>query len=521
MGEIVFACSTKIFQSRVTRPTQTEVHEELVEAVLTAPMDTMTPTVVSEASNLLSQGTQIIDTKLFSSVFLFAYGAMNLIVILLILGSQHIVGLVLLPLCGSIIYAMHTAMYPFFLRMDRVEETISQALCASFSEAISGAAHIRAFQWQDFHWERAMYIIDQAQKVYRYSLAQERLESFLTDLTVALMAILTTAIGVRYTSDTYKVGISIYVLTQLRPSFKGILVAWRNLNTCASVLERSDRLTTTLQQVDPIFQTVLPSNWPRHGRVEFRNVVISPAHPENLNLTINRLTIPHRADAGIVGNPFTGKTALLMAMQGMIPYEGSIIIDGIEAREVPSDKIRDAFTVIPQAPVIIRNGTIRQNLIPHEVVLDAVRDDIEFQRDILTILIDMGLTRVIEQCGGLNAQFSKLRLTKAQLQRFAMAQGLMKFYFKATRFVLNDSALSTVDSETLSRMSEVSKRSFRFAGATVIQTASHLPALEDGSWLATINGDGLVREATWFTNNHNHQNTVNAGNGGNNNTVNN
>lgn len=522
LGEIVFACSTKLFQSKVTRPIQTDLHERLVDAALTAPMEFMTPTVTDEASSLLSQGVELIDTKLFFGVFSFAYGVYclfyiyeyllnhstgvsSLIVIVSILGSQHAIGLIQLPLLGLMLYSIHRTLYPFTVRLGRVEETVSQTLCASFSEAICGVAHIRTLQWQDYHWDRVRYVIDQAQKIYRYSLTRERLESLLMDLVITLIATFTVAIASRYTSDPYKAGISLYMITQVRASVRIVLSGCCTLNDCADVLTRADKFTTDLQGAEPIFDTILPPKWPRHGRVEFRDVVISPAYPANLNLTIENVTIPSRADAGIVGNPYTGKSALLMAIQGLIPYDGSIKIDGIEVREIPSDKIRHAFTVIPQSPVIIRNGTIRQNLVPQELLSRELRNDHEFQRDLLTILISLGLANIIEQCGGVAAPFSKLRLTHAQLQRFAMAQGIMKFYFGATRFVLIDSALSTVDSETLMRMLDVSRRSFGYAGATIIQTASYLPLLQNGSWLATINGDGLVQEARWFNNNHNHQ----------------
>lgn len=187
-----------------------------------------------------------------------------------------------------------------------------------------------------------------------------------------------------------------------------------------------------------------------------------------------------------------------MAILNMVPYEGSILIDGVEAREVPADKRNWTFTVIPQLPVSLPFGTIRQNLVPDEIRFDYNRLDNTdaFEQ----ILYSLGLLKAVQRSGGLHANFSNLRLTPAQMQRFALTQALMKYFFSPSKFILNNNAMNHVDAETLSLMDRASRETCRLTGTTLIQTSSNMQAVERGTMLSFI-ADGEVRRANWFTGN--------------------
>lgn len=185
-----------------------------------------------------------------------------------------------------------------------------------------------------------------------------------------------------------------------------------------------------------------------------------------------------------------------MAILNLIPYEGSIKIDGVEARDIPPDMVHRVFTVIPQRPILVPSATIRQNLVLEEIMFDHTRNDDVIQID--QILFYLGLSEIITQSGGMHAPFSRLRLTPSQLQRFAVAQGLMKYFYLPSRMVLNDSSANIVDAESLERISYVTREIFGWTGSTVIQTASDMPLLQRGTWLGFIRR-GEIRHAAWYT----------------------
>lgn len=184
-----------------------------------------------------------------------------------------------------------------------------------------------------------------------------------------------------------------------------------------------------------------------------------------------------------------------MSLLNLVPYEGSITIDGVEARNIPAHRLNEVFTVIPQLPILLPFATVRQTLVPDEILVDQQKT--ENEQVITTILYALGLFKVINDNGGLQQEFSKLRLTAAQLQRVAVAQGLIKYRFRPSAIVLNDSALNTLDIDSLMRMDSVTREIASFSGSTVIQTASTFQALERGTFLAYIS-DGKVRQANWF-----------------------
>jgi ABC-type multidrug transport system fused ATPase/permease subunit len=50
----------------------------------------------------------------------------------------------------------------------------------------------------------------------------------------------------------------------------------------------------------------------------------------------------------IIAHTFSGKTTLAKVLTGLYDYEGSLLIDGVEARTYKRDSLHDYMTVCPQ-----------------------------------------------------------------------------------------------------------------------------------------------------------------------------
>ncbi|CEJ89834.1 hypothetical protein VHEMI05656 [[Torrubiella] hemipterigena] len=167
-----------------------------------------------------------------------------------------------------------------------------------------------------------------------------------------------------------------------------------------------------------------------------------------------------------------------------LPYTGSIKIDGVEACKIPRAQLNAAFTVVPQDPVLFRNATVRKNLMSDKIM--QLTDQNGNEQILEHVLSGVGLLNVVKNSGGLYAKFSTLNLSYEQLQRFSLAQGLLKYYFKRTKMALVDSVTDNASGEGLAHMRMIMKEIFELGQCSVISTVNHRSAVPDVPWLARI-----------------------------------
>lgn len=111
--------------------------------------------------------------------------------------------------------------------------------------------------------------------------------------------------------------------------------------------------------------------WPTNGRIEFDNLQVgySPALP--LVLQGINCIFPGEKKIGIVGRTGSGKSTLIQALFRVVdPYEGRIIIDGLDISHIGLHDLRSRLSIIPQDPSLFQ-GTVRSNLDPLHQHSDA------------------------------------------------------------------------------------------------------------------------------------------------------
>ena len=98
---------------------------------------------------------------------------------------------------------------------------------------------------------------------------------------------------------------------------------------------------------------------PNYKKIEFRNVSIKFDNQivfENINFSINE-----GENIYLVGSNGSGKSILTKLLLGFIPYEGSILIDNIELRDLHKTKLRENIGLCFQTPYIF-SDTIKNNI---------------------------------------------------------------------------------------------------------------------------------------------------------------
>lgn len=65
---------------------------------------------------------------------------------------------------------------------------------------------------------------------------------------------------------------------------------------------------------------------------------------------------------GLMGDTGSGKSTLLRVLAGLLPYEGSVRVGGLELADINREDLREAFLFLSQEPFIFP-GTVRENLL--------------------------------------------------------------------------------------------------------------------------------------------------------------
>nr|CAD7460578.1 unnamed protein product [Timema tahoe] len=102
-------------------------------------------------------------------------------------------------------------------------------------------------------------------------------------------------------------------------------------------------------------------DWPREGTIQLEHVFLRYVETEPAILHDLNLTIMPKEKVGIVGRTGAGKSSLIAALFRLATVEGSIIIDGVDTKDIGLQDLRSRISIIPQDPILF-SGTLRRNL---------------------------------------------------------------------------------------------------------------------------------------------------------------
>ena len=110
--------------------------------------------------------------------------------------------------------------------------------------------------------------------------------------------------------------------------------------------------------------------WPSKGEITFRNISLKYNSSPTPVLRNISFSIPARKKVGVVGRTGVGKSSLIAALFRLVePFEGEMIIDGINTMEIPLHTLRKSISIVPQQPTLFR-GSVRFNLDPFNQFTD-------------------------------------------------------------------------------------------------------------------------------------------------------
>lgn len=248
----------------------------------------------------------------------------------------------------------------------------------------------------------------------------------------------------------------------------------------------ADRIGEVLSTASSV---VMPANGitelREHGTVELRGAGFSYPGAEHPVLSDLDIQVKPGQVTAIIGSTGAGKSTLVNLLPRLFDAtEGSVLIDGVDVRELDPDTLWSRIGLVPQKPYLF-SGTVASNLRYGKP--DATDDE-------LWAALEIAQARdfVEEMEGGLEATIGQggTTVSGGQRQRLAIARALVK---KAEIYVFDDS-FSALDLTTDRRLRQALKKNMK--GTTMIIVAQRVSTIIDADQILVLEDGAIVGRGT-------------------------
>ncbi|KAL0104455.1 hypothetical protein PUN28_017289 [Cardiocondyla obscurior] len=460
------------------------LHSELLFSVLRSPLGFFDTTPSGRILNRFGKDIDVIDNVLPPSIRAWLFCLASVIATLVVISySTPIFIVVILPI-GAIYYFIQRFYVATSRQLKRLESVSRSPIYSHFSESVTGAQIIRAYGVQEQFIHESENRVDFNQVCYFPSIIANRWLAVRLEMVgnlIIFFAALFAVLG-RDTMSSGLVGLSVSYALQITQTLNWLVRMTSDVETNIVAVERIKEYGETEQEA-PWKNTEFapPTEWPKHGRVDFKDFKVR--YREGLDLVLNGLTfsVLGGEKIGIVGRTGAGKSSLTLALFRIIEAaNGKILIDDIDISKLGLHDLRSKLTIIPQDPVLF-SGTLRMNLDPFDCYSDE---------EIWRALEHAHLKSFIENLpSGLLHEVSEggENLSVGQRQLICLARALLR----KTKVLILDEATAAVDLETDDLIQTTIRQEFK--DCTVLTIAHRLNTILDSDRVIVLD-KGLIVE---------------------------
>ena len=222
-----------------------------------------------------------------------------------------------------------------------------------------------------------------------------------------------------------------------------------------------------------------------HGTIELRGASFSYPGAEQPVLRDLDLRITPGQVTAIIGSTGAGKTTLVNLLPRLFDATGgSVLVDGVDVRELDPDVLWSRMGIVPQKPYLF-SGTVASNLRYGKP--DATDDELW-----AALEIAQAKSFVEKMDGQLEAAISQggTTVSGGQRQRLAIARALVK---RAEIYVFDDS-FSALDLSTDRRLRQALRKSMK--GTTMVIVAQRVSTIIDADQIVVLEDGAIVGRGT-------------------------
>ena len=261
-----------------------------------------------------------------------------------------------------------------------------------------------------------------------------------------------------------------------------------NIERFTNLLAVKSDVTDTPEVIEKYGDTLNPKkeNWePLKGDIAFRDVTFRYPDGEETVLENFSLDIPFGTHLAIVGETGAGKSTLAnLVCRFYEPTEGTLLIDGRDARERAQLWLHDSIGYVLQTPHLF-SGTVRENLLmgnpeaTEEQILSAIRT---VSAEEVISHLEKGLDTDVGEGGDL--------LSTGEKQLISFARAILA----DPRILILDEATASVDTMTEAKI-QAAMESVT-AGRTSIMIAHRLSTVRNADLILVVRNGRIVEQGT-------------------------
>ena len=376
-----------------------------------------------------------------------------------------------------------TRMVPHFRRMQKRIDVVNKVL----REQLTGIRVVRAFVREPE--ERKRFAKANAD-VTESALYAGRLMAVMFPFVMVMMNLGSVAVlwfgASKVQSGETHVGALTAFLTYLIQILMSVMMATFLFVLVPRAAVAADRIGEVLETETSVAPPLNPvKEFTTPGTVEFRSVSFAYPGAEQPVLADVSFTAEPGTTTAIIGSTGAGKTTLLNLIPRLYDAsEGSVLIGGVDVRELDMDTLWSDIGLVPQRPYLF-SGTIGSTLrygkadatddeLWHAITVAQARDFVEAMPDGLETAVAQGGTTV---SGG-------------QRQRLSIARALVR----EPNILLFDDSFSALDTATDARLRAALGR--EVAGATVIVVAQRVSSILDADVILVMEDGRIIDRGT-------------------------